>query len=454
MSRPGQAKRRSGNARRKLRPRANITVTRGCRNIVAVAPRSGLLLSLLLFFTTIALAEPKPGDLFREYTYANTYGDAGGSIRVGGKQGVSHPDRGSDFDYINAWIDFPHKLNLKHATRAEVVVEKILSHNGTTGLAIQWNDGDWIPLPPPAKIPKPRADFYHHTYITQPVPLDVLKSDKKNRFRLRVSPEQTWGWPQHLIYGVHLRVYYDSKAKAHAAGNVTVPTDQTIGLKTILLVELQANDHRVERVDYLGKYEGVNWSGDGEYHRWQYFYYHGKLKHHIGSSVTQPFAVSWDTSWIPDQQAPVQLAARIIDDTGLIYMTPAIGDLKMERPGLSVELCKPEEVPDNWVTRNKEYEQSITIDQDLASIHAARLCWSSWSPGYMNGLFVNGKKVIDAEGHKYRYFDHRVPIGDLSILRRGRNTISTGKTPLYDGKMVHGMEVNWPGIQLLIQRKK
>ena len=72
----------------------------------------------------------------------------------------------------------------------------------------------------------------------------------------------------------------------------------------------------------------------------------------------------------------------------------------------------------------------------------------------MNGLFVNGKKVIDREGPRYRYYDHRVLINDLSILKRGKNVISTGKTPRYDGKMVHGMEVNWPGIQLLIQRKE
>jgi|GEM_PF-636268 len=425
-----------------------------CRNIVAVAPWSGLLVALATLLPSVAHAEPSPGDLFREYTYTNTYGDAGGSIRVGGKLGVSYPDRGSDSDYINAWVDFPHKLDLEHAMRAEVVVEKILSHNGTTGLAIQWNDAEWIPLPPPAKIPKPQADYYHHTCITQNVPLDALKSDKSNRFRLRVNPEQPWKWPQHLIYGVHLRIYYDSKEKKHAKGSVVVPTDQAIRVNGVLRVELAANNRRVDRVDYLGKYEGVNWPGDGAYDRWQYFYYHGKLKHHIGSSTTQPFSVNWETSWIPDQARPIQLAARIIDDTGLIYMTPSISDLKLHRPGLTVELCKPEDVPDNWVTRNKEYQQSLTINDNLSSITAARLCWSSWSPGYMNGLFVNGQKVLDAEGPNYRYFDHRVAIDDLSILKQGKNIVSTGKTPLHDGKMVHGMEVNWPGIQLLIQREE
>ncbi len=29
--------------------------------------------------------------------------------------------------------------------------------------------------------------------------------------------------------------------------------------------------------------------------------------------------------------------------------------------------------------------------------------------------------------------------------------LTTGKPPLIDGNMVHGMEVNWPGIMVLIQ---
>lgn len=69
----------------------------------------------------------------------------------------------------------------------------------------------------------------------------------------------------------------------------------------------------------------------------------------------------------------------------------------------------------------------------------------------MNGVSINGTTILESEGPRYRYFDHRVAVPDLSLLKPGRNAIATGKTPLYDGKMVHGMEVNWPGIQLLIQ---
>ena len=403
-----------------------------------------------------AYAEPQPGDLFREYTYANVEGDAGGSIRVGGKKGVSYPDRGSDFDYVNAWISFPHEVDFEHAVRAEVVVEKILSHNGTHGLAIQWNDSEWLSLPSPDAIPLPRRNYYHHTCITVPVPLDVLAEGKEsNRFRLRVNPEQDWGWPQHLVCGVHLRVFYDPDQKKHVAGRISHPVaGSEIGRKVPLAVDIADRLRRVNRVDYLAHYEGVNWAGDGVYRRWHYFYYHGRLAHHLDSSVVAPFKRTWDTSWVPDQEQPVQIAARIVDDTGLIYWTPAVTDLRMVRPGFSVELCKPTGVAENWVTRNKAYEETVKIHGDLSQAIAARLAWSSWSPGYMNGLFVNGTKVLQVEGPRYRYYDHMVKVKDLSVLKSGSNTIGTGKTPLHDGKMVHGMEVNWPGIQLIVQYEK
>ncbi len=410
---------------------------------------------LLACLASSARGEPSPGDVFREYMHTHWYGDAGGAIRVGGKQGESYPDRGSDFGYINTPREFNHKIDLEHATHAEVFVEKILSHNGTTGLAISWNNSAWIPLDPPSTLPSNAEDYYHHTIIEAPVGLEVLRGDGSDTFRLRVSPQQDWNWPQHLIYGVHLRVYYDPAKKQHAAPAITtLKAGCVIGRSVQLGVEVADAPRRIDKVEYIGKYTNVNWFGDGQYHRWQYFYYRGRLIHHIGSSVTRDFAVHWDTSWIPDQETPITVAARVIDDDGLIVMTPAVTNLKLARPDLSVELCKPEQVPDNWVTRNGEHTMQTSISGNLDQAIAARLAWSSWSPGYMNGLSINGAQAIASEGPRYRYFDHFVPVDDLSILRPGTNQITTGKTPLHDGKMVHGMEVNWPGIQLLIQYRK
>ena len=69
----------------------------------------------------------------------------------------------------------------------------------------------------------------------------------------------------------------------------------------------------------------------------------------------------------------------------------------------------------------------------------------------MNGVYINDQRVFDAEGPRYACYSHRVTLTDTSCLRRGKNVLKTGLTPKYNGQMVHGMEVNWPGIMLLIQ---
>ena len=83
-----------------------------------------------------------------------------------------------------------------------------------------------------------------------------------------------------------------------------------------------------------------------------------------------------------------------------------------------------------------------------------RVGWVSWSPGYMNGIYINNTKVFDSEGPRYAYMAHRVALSNMGTLQSGENILKTGKTPLYDGKMVHGMEVNWPGIMVLVQYRK
>jgi hypothetical protein len=386
---------------------------------------------------------PGPGDVFREYTWMHASGDAGGSLRVGGR-----------LDYGGGPISWPQRFDLDHAVRAEIVIEKLLCHEGTRGLAISVNHHDWIAIPYPPNIPKPRWDYMHHTYPVVSIPLNQLKAGETNQFRLRVSAEHPWNWPQNLIYGVHARVYYDPK-KPHLTGRLVSPLPgQTLGTNVILQAEASSPNGQIHRVDFVGHYQDVNLLGDGIYTQWQSHHHRAALTNHIGSVTSAPWRLAWDTSWIPDQPEPFQLAARVTDETGLIHFTEAIDGLTFQRGGLSVELCKPYEVPKKWLTRQREHTQKFRVTGDLSQAVAAQLVWVSWCPGYMEGLFLNDHHVLDREGPRYAYYAHRVTVPNLAFLRPGENLLRTGKTPLYDGKMVHGMEVNWPGIMVLIQYRK
>ncbi|MHC4071148.1 MAG: hypothetical protein ACYSW0_08180 [Planctomycetota bacterium] len=410
----------------------------------------GLILALL--FCQSLGAQPAPSDLFREYRWFHEKGDAGHSIRVGGKQGQSHPDRGSDHGYINAPMELPHDLDLEGAVKAEIVLEKVLCHDGTTGLAIQINDSDWCYVPEASHIPAPQASYQYHTYPVVRVPVSAFKSGTGNNFRLRVDPKHPWRWPQNLINGLHIRIYYDVKSKPHSAGAIT-SLESGASLDEIVKLAVESKG-AIERVDYVGLYEDVNLEGDGVYRQWHYLYFHGKLMHHIGSSDRPPFEVNWDTSWIPDQKEPAEISARITDRTGLTYQTQAITGLSLRRTNKSVELCRPYNIPKKWVTRSGEKTESFDARGDLSTAVAAQLVWSSWSPGYMRGVSVNGAEVFDHEGPKYQTYYHRVTLTDVSMFQSGRNVLSTGKTPKINGKMVHGMEVNWPGIMVLIRYQK
>jgi hypothetical protein len=400
-------------------------------------------------------AQPVPGDLFREYRWFHEKGDAGQSIRVGGKQGQFHPERGSDHGYINAPMQLPHDLDLEGAVKAEVIFEKVLCHDGTTGLAVQINDSDWYYVPESSHIPAPQASYQHHTYPVVRVPISVLKSGPNNRFRLRVDPEHPWRWPQNLINGLHIRIYHDGETKSHTAGAITsLGPGETIGETVKLAIKPEGPAGSIKRVDYVGLYDDVNYEGDGVYRQWHYLYLHGELTHHIGSADQAPFVFTWDTSWIPDQKEPMEISARITDRTGLTYQTPAVTGLSLRRTDRSVELCKPYDIPKKWVTRSGEKTESFDIRGDLGGAVAAQLVWSSWSPGYMRGISINGVQVFGREGPNYQTYYHRVTLTDVSMFRSGRNVLTTGKTPKINGKMVHGMEVNWPGIMVLMQYQK
>ena len=284
------------------------------------------------------------------------------------------------------------------------------------------------------------------------VPLTFLKSGKGNQFRLWVAPEHPWKWPQNLIYGVHFRVYHDPAKKAHPTGKITAPqSGAKLGRSVPLEVETANSASAIKQVDYVGHHEDVNYEGDGLYTQWHYHFFHGKIIHHLGTAQEAPHRVTWDTSWVPDQRQPMAIAARVIDNSGMIYMTEAATDLSLDRAGFSVELCKPYDTPKKWVTRSGEKQEHFAVAGDLSKAVAAQLVWSSWSPGYMRGVSVNGTQVFDAEGPRYQYYFHRVGVSDVGVFKSGVNTLTTGKTPLINGQMVHGMEVNWPGIMVLIQ---
>ncbi len=350
----------------------------------------------------------------------------------------------------DGYLLLDHDVDLHKAIRAEVVFEMVQSHEDTKGLAISINRQESIQVADLSTLPRPQSAYMLHTFPRVEVPLEHLKGGRENRFKLEVDTMQKWNWPQHIFYGIIFRIYYeDDKITPTDLSIQGINDDDWIGLRRKISIA-DTSEHRIYRVDYQGLYEDFDWDGNGVYREWQGHTHRGILRNHIGHSITSPFAVDWETEWLPDQPKPMQLMARIEFEDGIVLMTKAVKGLQLAR-SYAVELCKPYHQPENWVTRSDTFQAHFAAHGNLAHAESYQVAWRSWSPCYGRGVWINDQKIWDREDPCYGYAEHLIEVNDIAGLTYGENTITTGKTPLIDGKMVHGMEVQYPGIMVKVR---
>lgn len=375
-------------------------------------------------------AEPEPGDIFREYI--RHWADEGDRLRVGGK-----------LDYGGTEIQLPGEIDLTNAVKAEVEIQKLLCHAYTSGLSISVNGHGWHLVPESPFIPEPQAVYQHQFNPVVEIPLSELENGG-NTFKLKVDEDSTW-WAQNLIYGVTFRIYYNDSVP-RPGGRITEPVSgSTVGRVFSVKAEVSGG---IDRVEFVAFYRGFDWDGDGEFREWHGHLFHDTLLHHMGTDTEVPYQVQFDTSWVPDQAEPIKISARVVGKDGMIYMLPAARDIILERPGYSVKMYEPYDIPEQWVTRKWEMEEKVDITGDLSKAAAAKLMWVSWAGGYAHGIFVNQHKVIDRAVNTLYRCDWNIVDVPLEYLKEGTNVIMTGWT---EGGGKHGMEVQWPGITVLVQ---
>ncbi len=179
-----------------------------------------LRISMAFFVILIAAvstnAQPQPGDIFRDYPWATPNSSRFSFLRI-----IADGDYREPNGFTNAypeesvadgWVLLNQDVDLEGATRAELQVEWILSHDGTTGFAAKVNESghDWHFFTMPAAVPAPQASYLQHNYPIVPIPLSELREGTANRIRFRVDSVQRFGKPQNIMYGFRLRVYYDA----------------------------------------------------------------------------------------------------------------------------------------------------------------------------------------------------------------------------------------------------
>ncbi len=398
---------------------------------------------ILLWMASPALAETKPGDVFREYKW-----------RPEGKwQRVTGPEATAE----GAKEFLPNSVNniriddLDEAVKVEAYIEMLLCHGGTIDKKIRLNANPWIPIPESSLIPgkagqgPPNSEYQYMRYPCVRIPMKYLRRGN-NTFEFTCSRGTSLGgwWPQWILYGVTFRLYYDN-SKTHPTGTITKPSSgSNIGEASVL--EAKATGPRpIKQVDFIGFYEDFNWEGDGNYRQWHYRYLYNEIKNHIGTAKQKPYKVVWDNSWIPTQDRPIKIMARIVDAAGMCYMTSAVENIHLVRDN-TVRMYKPYDVPKKWSTRvGNTHKCKTDVNDDLSKAVAAKIIMSTWNGVAADEIGINDKKVVTNVGknHDLSYDEFDVP---LNLIKSGTNTLYTHSSTTH-----HGIEVQWPGMVLMVK---
>ncbi len=406
----------------------------------------------LLLQSPVAFAQPKSGDVYREYTWHPSEGT--GTASSGRRQRVTGPDATDTRSHVFLPNPINHiRLNdFQHATRAEMSLEMLQVHPGTKGHKVRLNGGSWLTIPTSsAQIPGNPLDYYSMRYPVVPLPLNALRNgDNSFQFTAkRAKPvDGKWPqWPQWMSYGVTVRIYYDEAAKSHPTGQITSHSnDATVGENEVFRASTSSSKP-IKQVDFVGKYSDFLWKGDGTDRQWQDQTLYSKVRNHIGTDTRAPFNATWDNDWVPDQDQPMEVNARIVDNTGLTYVTPTVTGLKLDRP-YSIKMYTSHDVPRSWSSRIKRTRSSkIDITDDLSHASAAKITMATWNGITADRLSLNNKFIRKNVGknHDLSYDTFNVP---LDHLKRNTNVFSTYATTTH-----HGIDVQWPGPSLFVRHE-
>jgi hypothetical protein len=410
-----------------------------------------IFLFLLISFS-ILFGQPRSGDIYREYS--RTMGQTNHNWRV------TDPNVRDE----RAFKHLPNAVlhidigDLKDAVRAEALIDRWGGHPGTSNKKIRFNENPWIQIPELKTTPagqEPDRFVYQDNPIIN-IPLNHLKEGDNTFEGTCDDPDKKW--PQWGWDGIVIRIYYKS-GKSHPVGNIVEPKNGgTFGENPQIKVETES-EAGIERIDFLGYYDGYDENGDGIYKEWhrQYWCVRGDsiidIRYHIGTANKKPFQVTWDTRWIPDQEAgAIKMLARIKDKNGLWYVTQPVVDLSLRRPNVSVKIYKSYDVPESFTTRigqTKSCKIDIPDSDNLKQATEVLFHLRTWNGTVqLHEPFKINDWAHQLEGISHNFDYDIIPV-PLSAVKNGENSII-----FFSKTEAHGVEVLWPGPALTIRYQK
>ncbi|QDV24495.1 Soluble aldose sugar dehydrogenase YliI precursor [Aureliella helgolandensis] len=388
---------------------------------------------------------PKPGDVYREFSLFN-----GGNFDWRVTDPEATHEGAQDFlpnPVLSILVD-----DLKHAIRAEAVLERWGGHAGTTDQLIRFNGQEWIALPALTTTPagKRPEDYHSQDNPVIAVPLEQIRNGN-NVVEGMIGADNTGSWGQWGLYSVILRVYYDPIEKKHVSGEIVSPRSGDT-LPENPVIEL-THDANAERIDVLGWYDGYDEDGNGIYEEWhgtRFQPFRGEaadLRDHIGTldaSLGTDAELTWKTRWVPDQRpGAIKLMALVTSNDHLCYVTEIVEGLSLQRDGYSVVQYHATDVPESFSVRvgqRKSCGIPIPAEANLTSATAAVMHYRTWEAhdSHHSPFKLNGHEHLNqGKNHHYDYDLLPIPVAEL---KNGDNRFE-----IHSDTVHHMLEVLWPG---------
>lgn len=408
---------------------------------------SFLLLLCLMAVNAFAQQGPRPGDIYREYAI---------NLKTGDNWRVTDPNASNP----GAAEFLPNPLlsiqidDLDKAVRAEVLIDIWGGHPGTSGKQFRFNSNSWIDIPRVPTLAISSQCYMKQYNVVLDLPLEFLQ-EGENTFE-GTSGKQVCGnfnWGQWGWYVMMVRVYYQSD-KVHYTGQISQPVSgDTIADDPSIQVAV-ADSGSVSSIQILGHYYGYDEDGDGYYKDWHRAYHGEEIAGHIGTITDSTFQQTWNTRYIPDQEAgAISLLARIQDTSGIWFVSDVVNNISLKRPdSLKVLMHKPYDVPVSFWVRNGQTKQCYINVNDPGQAMEAILYHRTWNAGDDEVAGGSIEKPLRVNGQAYKCYgkNHffaqsgvQIATGDLVP---GPNKIAYASTTVH-----HGIEILWPGPALMIR---
>lgn len=396
------------------------------------------------------LSQPESGEVYREYHLTG-----GGSNGEEGSEWmdefvfISHHtgERSTKGDRLFEGID------LVNAVKADFVASYWGGHIGSANKRVIFNDNPAVALPLIKNTPtRPECYYFQQCQAACDIPLEYLKQGE-NRFRLEVDNQIcysfNWGW--FWTNQVVLRVYYDPTKVEYPYGKIDAPLPNSI-IADFSRISCHIERGNVEKVEFLGKYSDFSWEGTGVFNTWHGIFWmkDTNLQKHIGTASGLFPYVNWDCRWIPDQ-AGITIAARLVDRSGMIYMTEAVDNITLSHGNRLVKMYTSTDVPEAFATQTDSAMCTIHIPDDLGKAFSARLVLSTFSGGPADReVYINNIPIVKGgwgRWHRLAFCEEHIP---LKVLQQGNNEFKIKANQAGE----HAFEVNWPGPVLFIEYDK